>query len=247
MFVSRAGPVSCAATLATGPRRSRRVSYPDPGVQRRPAEPPSASSRPGVHSLSRACACSTEMGVARLGQQVDGAALGEVLAQLVEAAGLLQALAQLLRRRALARGGRLQRVEDVAVGGLDALGLDDGRDDRLAAQRALGVGLGLREDAPPRCGRRSAGRPRLRCPGGRASAACAPTARARGPRPAPRGRRPARRAPTASTTASRNSASTRARRPRAGGARCPRAARPACRSRRCRRRSRRRARGGACA
>jgi hypothetical protein len=81
-----------------------------------------------------------------LGEVVDRGALGEVLAELVEAPGGLQALAQLLGRRALAGRGGLQRGQQVAVRGLDVLGLDDGRDDCLAAQRLLGVGLGLLED-----------------------------------------------------------------------------------------------------
>src|SRR5206468_11959757 len=73
-----------------------------------------------------------------LDEEVDRLALGEVVAQLVEPAGLLEALAELLGRGALAGGGGLQRVEDVAVGGFDALGVDDRRDDRLAAERLLG-------------------------------------------------------------------------------------------------------------
>src|SRR3954467_8671091 len=48
------------------------------------------------------------------GEQIDGGALGEVLAQVVEAPGLLQARAQLLGRGSLAGGGRLQGVEHVA-------------------------------------------------------------------------------------------------------------------------------------
>ena len=66
----------------------------------------------------------------------------------------------------LARGDGLQRVEDVAVGGLDALGLDDRGDHGLAAQRLLGVGLGLLEDLVLARARRSAGRRPWRCPGG---------------------------------------------------------------------------------
>src|SRR3954452_4795715 len=59
-----------------------------------------------------------------LGEEVDRRALGEVLLDLVEATRLLEALAQLLGRHALARGRCLQRVEDVAVGRLDVLGVD---------------------------------------------------------------------------------------------------------------------------
>src|SRR3954454_23329908 len=81
-----------------------------------------------------------------LGQHVDRLALGDLLAQVVEAPGLVEAVAQLLGRRALARGRGLQGVEHVAVGRVDALGLDDGGDDGLAAQRALGVGARLGED-----------------------------------------------------------------------------------------------------
>src|SRR4051794_19695405 len=81
-----------------------------------------------------------------LGEELDRLALGEVLLELVEAPGLLEAVAQLLGRRALARGRRLQRVEQVAVGGLDPLGLDHGGDDRLALERLLGVGPSLGED-----------------------------------------------------------------------------------------------------
>src|SRR4051812_45673798 len=81
-----------------------------------------------------------------LGNEVDRRALGEILLDLVEAAGLLEALAQLLGRSALARGRGLQRVEHVAIGGLDVLGLDHGGDDGLATDRALRVGMGLAED-----------------------------------------------------------------------------------------------------
>src|SRR3954452_6987785 len=61
-------------------------------------------------------------GLGVLGDEVDGGALGQIVLDLVEAAGLLEALAQLLGRRALARGRCLQRVEHVAVRGLDVLG-----------------------------------------------------------------------------------------------------------------------------
>src|SRR3954451_24301358 len=79
-------------------------------------------------------------------QELDGLALGQVLLELVQAALLLEPLAQLLGLGALLEGGVLERVEDVAVGGLDALLLDDGGQDGLAAQGLLGVRAGLLEE-----------------------------------------------------------------------------------------------------
>ena len=128
-----------------------------------------------------------------------------------------------------------------------ALGLDDRGEDGLAAQRLLGVGRGLGEQVL--LGR--PGDPQVGVLGDalvrRASAACAPTARARG-------RRRARRAPRPWRARRRRRAPPRGTRPRRAlvglahaWRRCPRAARRACRSRRRRRRSRRRARAAACA
>src|SRR3954453_4257142 len=116
--------------------RGSRVAF-----RRLPARPSRASTacRAGARLLLRERA-------RVLGEEVDGLALGQVLLELVEAPGLLEAVAQLLGRRALARGRRLQRVEQVAVAGLDPLGLDHGGDDRLALERLLGVGARLGED-----------------------------------------------------------------------------------------------------
>ena len=65
----------------------------------------------------------------------------------VQAAGLLAGASRSFSGDVRSRAAvALQRVEHVALGGLDALGLDDRGDDGLAAQRLLGVGLGLVED-----------------------------------------------------------------------------------------------------
>ncbi len=115
-------PVSCPASRAV---RSR------------------ASSLPGVHSLSRACACSTLIGLASRDQQLEGLAGRDVLAQALEPLGLAQPLEQLLRRRAVALGARRERLEQLLVGRLDLLGLDDRGEHRLALERAGRLGLGL--------------------------------------------------------------------------------------------------------
>src|SRR3954463_1437211 len=81
-----------------------------------------------------------------LDEPLERAALRQVALEIVEAPGLLEARAQLLGLGVLARGAGLQRVEDVALAGLDVLLVDDGGDDRLAAQRLLGLGLGLLEE-----------------------------------------------------------------------------------------------------
>src|SRR3954447_7256133 len=81
-----------------------------------------------------------------VGEELDRGPLGQVLADLVEPARLLEALAELLRRDALARGRRLQRVEHVAVGGLDVLGLHHGGDHGLAADRLRSVGMGVAQE-----------------------------------------------------------------------------------------------------
>ena len=74
-------------------------------------------------------------------------ALGEILAAAPPAARLRAGRSSSFSGvDALALGGRLQRLEHVAVGGLDPLGLDDRGEHGLAAQRLLGVGLGLGED-----------------------------------------------------------------------------------------------------
>ena len=108
---------SRAASLAIGRRaagrlpapraRGRRRAVTSPASRAREA-PSSARSGPGVHSLSRALACSTEIGVRVLGEQVDGGALGEVLAQVVEAPGLLAA-ARAASRASCARARRRAR------------------------------------------------------------------------------------------------------------------------------------------
>ena len=64
-------------------------------------------------------------------------------ADAVEPAGRAQPLEQLVDRRALALGGRLERLADLLVGGLDVLGLDDRGQHGLAPQRGGGLGLGL--------------------------------------------------------------------------------------------------------
>src|SRR4051794_33692773 len=100
--------------------------------------PPSwlVARRPDLLARGRA-ACFDRLGL--LYEEVDRGALGEVLAQVVEPAGLVELVAELLGRGVLARGGGLQRVEDVAVGRFDVLGLDHRDEDGLAAQRLLGV------------------------------------------------------------------------------------------------------------
>src|SRR5215218_5791544 len=80
-----------------------------------------------------------------LGEQVHRLARGDVLAQRVERAGFAHALKQLLGSRALALGGRGERLGELLIGRLDRLGGDDGGEYGLALERAFGVGLGLVE------------------------------------------------------------------------------------------------------
>ena len=96
------------------------------------------------------------------------------------------ALRSLLEQLLAARGPRARRSARAPPAaprsdGLDLLGRDDRGEHRLAAQRQLGLGRHLGEDLLLARARRSAGRPRARCRGGRASAASAPTS----PAPAP--------------------------------------------------------------
>ena len=175
------------------------------------------SARPASRASSRSAACSTGSALACSASRSIGRALGEVLLAARRAGPAFSSrVAQLLGRACCSRAAvACERVEDVAVGRLDPLGLDDRGEDGLAAQRLLGVGLGLLEDLVLV----AAGDLQVDLLGdplvARASAACGPTARARGPRRAPRAPRPSRCSTTASSTASRNSASTCARRPRA--------------------------------
>src|SRR5918997_3173544 len=80
-----------------------------------------------------------------LRDQVQRAALGEVLLEGVDPPGGLQPLQQLLGRAA-ALGGVADGFEEVLLGGLDLLGLDDGRQHGLAAQRLGGVLLAGLDD-----------------------------------------------------------------------------------------------------
>ena len=167
---------------------------------------------PGVHSLSRACACSIVIGFADSATR--SSALRWARSSLSCRAGPLD-----FRRSSSFFGdtrpgpspaASSTAVEHLVVGRLDALGVDDRRQHGLAPQRLLGVGLGLVDDLGSRRGRRCAGTPRARCPGGRASGASGPTARARGPRRARPGSRRFASLTAESSAASRNSASIRA-------------------------------------
>src|SRR5215210_4457189 len=82
----------------------------------------------------------------RLGDEVERLALREVVLELLQAAGVLQPFVQLLGGGALGGRGALDRLHDLLLRGLDALGLDDGGKDGLAAQGALGVRLPLADD-----------------------------------------------------------------------------------------------------
>ena len=102
------------------------------------------ASLPGVHSFSRALACSTLIGLASRDEQLDRLARGDVLAQPVEPPARAQLLEQLLDGRAL----RARRVGSSAsrtslVARLDPLGLDDRGEHGLAPERRRGLGLGL--------------------------------------------------------------------------------------------------------
>src|ERR671915_927946 len=79
------------------------------------------------------------------GDDVERLALREVVLERVEPAGGAQALEQLLRRRPLA-GGALDGLEQLLLGRLDALGLHDRGQHRLAPQGTLGVRLALLDD-----------------------------------------------------------------------------------------------------
>src|SRR5215212_8829695 len=80
----------------------------------------------------------------RLRDEVQRLALGEVLLERVEPPGRLQPLQQLLRRGAV--GGLADRLEQLLLGRIDALGLDDRGEHGLAAERLLGVLLALLDD-----------------------------------------------------------------------------------------------------
>src|SRR3954471_17280172 len=83
-----------------------------------------------------------------VGDQVERLALRQVLLERLYAPARLQPLQQLLRRRAarpVARG-LLDGLHHLVVARLDALGLDDRGQHRLAAQCRLGLGLGAFDD-----------------------------------------------------------------------------------------------------
>src|SRR3954447_7989151 len=83
-------------------------------------------------------------GLRRVRDEIQRLALGEVLLELIEPARGLQPLEQLLRRHAVRR--LADRLEQFLLGRVDPLGLDDRGQDRLAAQRLLGVLLALLDD-----------------------------------------------------------------------------------------------------
>ena len=155
-FFSQVGRVPARLTLATGlspsagcrrPRDRLEQDCPEVQAPRRAAPSAPAPCRPASRACSRASARSGEIGVAVLGQQVDGGALGEVLAQLVQAARSSRAARAASRAwcaRCTAVACSASRTSPSA--GSIVLGLDDRGDDGLAAQRLLGVGLGLREE-----------------------------------------------------------------------------------------------------
>ena len=228
---------ACRASLAVaGPRvcqaLGRRSAAGRPELRPRPARRLAARAST---ACSRAFACSTVIGLAASASRSSALRCGEVLAAARRGG-------RRSRRRSSSFSGVVPSRSAVGasasssslLGRLDALGLDDRGEHGLAPQRLLGVGLAPRRaiSVLVAC-RRSAGRPRARCPGARASGASGPTARARAPRPARRAPRPSRSPTAASSAASRNSASIALLVGLGAGARgCPRAARRACRSRR---------------
>src|SRR5690349_17260830 len=78
--------------------------------------------------------------------EVDRLLGGELLGQGLDAAGLAQAGEQLLARDLLALGGALERVEQLLLGRHEVLGLDDGGQHGLPAQRQVGLGLGVLDE-----------------------------------------------------------------------------------------------------
>src|SRR4051794_34241778 len=62
-------------------------------------------------------------GLRRLGDEVEGLALRQVVLELLEPAGVLEALVELLGRGPLGRRGALDGLHDLVLAGLDALGL----------------------------------------------------------------------------------------------------------------------------
>src|SRR4051794_6234729 len=81
-----------------------------------------------------------------LRQELGRAEVGEVLLEGVEAVRGLQLLEQLLRRDALLLRGILEFLEDLVLGRLDLLRLDDGGEHGLAPERLLGLGHRLVDD-----------------------------------------------------------------------------------------------------
>ena len=221
-----------------------RASRAAPGVQP-PA--PSAASLPGVHSFSRAFACSTLIGLASLDQQLDRLAAGEVARAARSSRPALRSCSSSFSAVVPSRSAAgASASSELLVGRLDLLGLDDRRDHRLAPQRARGLGLGLVGELLLLLAGdlqvRLLGDPLAR----RASTASPRASRAPARGRACRASRPRASATAASSTASLELALDRVLVGlRAAAWRCPRAARRACRTRPPRRRSRRRARAAA--
>ena len=219
-----------------------RVCARRPACRRRPRSP-----LPGVHSFSRACACSTVIGCGLAHQQIDRLAAATSSRRASRRPALRSCSTSSAGSEPSRSATGRRRLQSSSSVGLDRLGLDDRRQHRLAAQRRGGLGLGLvGQLLLVLAGDPQVGRP-WRCPAVPAREQSAPAARGRvrGPaRPARVDRRPRRRPPPAPPPRTR--ARPRARRPR----------RSACgdvlaqlgervEARRPRPRSRRRARAGA--
>ena len=189
--VRRLNPARRAALAAA--RSSRRESS---SAESAGSSPASRAARPGC-SVASSCR-SRALRCARSALNVSSRP-----ADFIRSSSFL-ALVPLLRRRLL------ERLEHLVLGGLDALGLDDRGEHRLALELALGVDLALVDDLVLAAAGDLQVHLLARSPGARASGASGPTARASGPRRARRAPRSWRSSTAASSTVSRNSASTRA-------------------------------------
>ncbi len=146
-----------------------------------PAPTPAAASFSGVHSCSRASAWASGIGFA---PRRSGRSPGAPRDPRAPPPGARRA-----RRSSSSVCGSMPSRSAVGASTsstsssrrADLLGLDDRRDHGLAAQRLRRLRAPSRRGSPTPRGPRSAGRPRARCRGGRASAASAPTS----PAPAP--------------------------------------------------------------
>ena len=114
-------------------------------TSRLPAPAPRPSSLSGVHSFSRASACSAAIGLASR-DQLDRLARGEVLASVLQAPGACAGPRAASRARRPRARRRCRAPRAPPRRSARSLGLDDRGDHRLAAQRLLGLGRGLLDD-----------------------------------------------------------------------------------------------------